>query len=90
MPDKCPFCEPDADRVWLKNDIVYALIGAVLALWAFLALATVLHPVGLPALSVGCVTVVAIMMLGAQTSAFVEVVPLEQVGRPEDQLVNKQ
>jgi diadenosine tetraphosphate (Ap4A) HIT family hydrolase len=21
MPDKCPFCEPDGDRVWLENDI---------------------------------------------------------------------
>jgi len=21
MPEKCPFCEPDADRVWLENDI---------------------------------------------------------------------
>lgn len=20
MPDKCPFCEPDADRVWLENE----------------------------------------------------------------------
>ncbi len=28
MTDKCPFCEPDADRVWLENDIGIVLWDA--------------------------------------------------------------
>jgi diadenosine tetraphosphate (Ap4A) HIT family hydrolase len=28
MPDKCPFCEPDAERVWLENDIGIVLWDA--------------------------------------------------------------
>jgi urea transporter len=68
------------------RSLVYALIGSLLALWAFLVMAVLLNPLGLPALSIGFVLVVAIMMLGAQTYDFVKVVPLEQVGRPEETL----
>ena len=28
MPDNCPFCDTDSDRVWLENDIGFALWGA--------------------------------------------------------------
>lgn len=28
MPDNCPFCEPDADRIWLENDVGIALWDA--------------------------------------------------------------
>ena len=28
MPEQCPFCEPDADRVWLENDIGIAVWDA--------------------------------------------------------------
>lgn len=65
---------------------VYALLGAILALWAFVVLAALLNPLGLPALSAGFVAVVAIMMLGAQTYDFVALVPLERLSKPEDHL----
>ncbi|UCC50598.1 MAG: urea transporter [Anaerolineaceae bacterium] len=68
------------------RSVVYALIGSLLALWVFLVMAVLLNPLGLPALSIGFVLVVAIMMLGAQTYGFVKVVPLEEIGRPEDLL----
>ena len=28
MSDRCPFCEPDADRVWLENEIGLAMWDA--------------------------------------------------------------
>jgi len=28
MTDRCPFCEPDADRVWLENEIGMAMWDA--------------------------------------------------------------
>lgn len=28
MPDKCPFCEPDADRVWLETEFGMAIWDA--------------------------------------------------------------
>jgi urea transporter len=68
------------------RSVVYALIGSLLALWVFLVMAVLLNPLGLPALSIGFVLVVAIMMLGAQTYEFVKVVPLEEIGRPEETL----
>jgi urea transporter len=72
--------------VFSGRSLIYALIGSLLALWVFLVMAVLLNPLGLPALSIGFVLVVAIMMLGAQTYEFVKVVPLEEVGRPEDTL----
>jgi urea transporter len=65
---------------------VYALLGSILALWAFVVLAALLNPIGLPALSSGFVVVVAIMMLGAQTYEFVRPVPLDRLSRPEEHL----
>ena len=28
MPDQCPFCEPDADRVWLESEVGFVLWDA--------------------------------------------------------------
>jgi urea transporter len=69
-----------------RRSAVYALLGSILALWAFVVLAALLNPLGLPALSVGFVVVVAIMMLGAQTYDFVTLVPLEKLSKPEEHL----
>jgi urea transporter len=68
------------------RSLIYALIGSCLALWAFLAMAVLLNPLGLPALSIGFVLVVAIMMLGAQTYDFVQIIPLENLSKPEDHI----
>jgi urea transporter len=49
-------------------------------------MSALLNPLGVPALTIGFVLVVAIMMLGAQTIDFVKIIPLEKVSRPEDHI----
>jgi urea transporter len=68
------------------RSVIYALLGALLSIWFFVALSVILEPMGLPATVLPMVLVVWIMLLGAQTSGFVEQVPLAEVTRPEDHL----
>lgn len=68
------------------RSVIYALLGALLSIWFFVALSVILEPMGLPATVLPMVLVVWIMLLGAQTSAFVQQVPLSKVTRPEDHL----
>ena len=68
------------------RSVVYALLGALLSMWAFVAFATLLNPLGLPALTVGFVVVTWIMLLGAQTYDFVKLVPLTRLSKPEEHL----
>ena len=72
--------------VFNGRSLIYALIGSCLALWVFLVMAVLLNPLGLPALSIGFVLVIAIMMLGAQTYDFVQIIPLENLSKPEDHI----
>ena len=72
--------------VFNGRSLIYTIIGSCLALWVFLVMAVLLNPLGLPALSIGFVLVVAIMMLGAQTYDFVQVISLENVSKPEDHI----
>ena len=66
--------------------VIYALLGGLLSIWAFLAFAALLNPLGLPALTIGFVVVTWIMLLGAQTYDFVKLVPLSKLSKPEEHL----
>ena len=66
--------------------VIYALLGALLSIWFFVALSVILEPMGLPATVLPMVMVVWIMLLGAQTFGFVQQVPLTEVTRPENHL----
>ena len=66
--------------------VIYALLGGLLSIWAFLAFAALLNPLGLPALTIGFVVVTWIMLLGAQTYDFVKLVPLSRLSKPEEHL----
>jgi urea transporter len=68
------------------RSVLYALLGALLSMWAFVALAALLNPLGLPALTVGFVVVTWIMLLGAQAFDFVKLVPLARLSKPEEHL----
>lgn len=71
------------------RSVIYALLGALLSMWFFVALTVILGPMGLPATVLPMVLVVWVMMLGAQTFDFVRQVPLKEVTRPEDHLKHK-
>jgi urea transporter len=65
----------------------YALLGAVFSLWAYLVLAALLNPLGLPALVIGFVVAAWFMMLGAQGyDVGIKPVPMHRISRPEDHL----
>jgi len=68
------------------RSVIYALLGALLSIWFFVALSVILEPMGIPATVLPMVLVVWIMLLGAQTFGFVRQVPLTEVTRPEDHL----
>jgi urea transporter len=62
---------------------VYALLGGVLSIWLFVALSAVLGQIGLPALTIGMVVTIWLLVLGAQTFGRMRVVPLSQLGPAE-------
>jgi urea transporter len=62
---------------------VYALLGAVLSIWLFIALSAILAQVGLPAMTIGMVVTIALLVLGAQTFDGMRVVPLDHL-RPAE------
>ncbi len=62
---------------------VYALLGAVLSIWMFIALSAILAQVGLPAMTIGMVIAIALLVLGAHTFGGMRVVPPEQLRRAE-------
>jgi urea transporter len=68
------------------RSVIYALLGALLSIWFFVALSVILEPMGLPATVLPMVLVVWIMLLGAQTFGFVKPVPLSKISRPEEHL----
>jgi urea transporter len=68
------------------RSVVYALLGALLSIWLFVAMTVILQPTGLPPTVLPMVLVVWIMLLGGQTFGFVEQVPLSEVTRPEEHL----
>ena len=68
------------------RSVIYALLGALLSIWLFVAMTVILGPTGLPATVLPMVLVVWIMLLGAQTFGFVEQVPLSEVTKPEEHL----
>ena len=68
------------------RSVIYALLGALLSIWFFVALSVILGPMGLPAAVLPMVLVVWIMLLGAQTFGFVRQVSLYKVTRPEEHL----
>ena len=56
------------------------------SVWAYLVLAVLLTPLGLPALVIGFVITSWLMMLGAQAYDFVKPVPMDRITRPEEHL----
>ena len=62
---------------------VYELLGAVLSIWLFIALSAILAQVGLPAMTIGMVVTIALLVLGAQTFDGMRVVPLDHL-RPAE------
>jgi len=68
------------------RSVIYALLGALLSIWLFVAMTVILAPTGLPASVLPMVLVVWIMLLGGQTFGFVEQVPLSEVTKPEEHL----
>lgn len=68
------------------RSVIYALLGALLSIWLFVAMTVILGPTGLPATVLPMVLVVWIMLLGAQTFGFVEQVALSEVTKPEGHL----
>jgi len=68
------------------RSVIYALLGALLSIWSFVALTVILAPTGLPPTVLPMVLVVWIMLLGGQTFGFVEQVPLSELTKPEEHL----
>lgn len=71
-----------------RRSAVYALLGAVLSIWLFVALSAILAQTGLPAMTVGMVVTIWLLMLGAQEFTGMRVVPLTELARPESHLGN--
>lgn len=69
--------------------VVYALLGGVLSIWLFVALSAVLAQIGLPALTIGMVVTIWLLVLGAQTFGGMRVVPLSQLRPAEVALRDK-
>lgn len=66
------------------RSMIYALCGALLAQWAYIAADSILKPLELPAMMIGFLIVTTFFALAAQGLSFVTPVPLEKISKPEN------
>ncbi|MGI9577942.1 MAG: hypothetical protein ACR2OH_07075 [Microthrixaceae bacterium] len=69
-----------------RRSALYALAGSIVSIWVYIAMSAILNTVGLPAMTSGMAITIALVVLGAQTYEGLNVIPLESLGRPEDNL----
>lgn len=67
--------------------VIYALFGAILAQFTYIAATSVLEIVHLPAMVMGFVVIGIFFALAAQGLGFVTPVPLEKISKPEECLL---
>jgi urea transporter len=72
--------------VFSRRSALYALAGSIVSIWVYIAMSAILNTVGLPAMTSGMAITIALMVLGAQTYEGLHVIPLANLGRPEEHL----